>query len=71
MSDPCDIGRLVVRKQGLMDELAEVRHEIKTQTRGMTLPFAVEIDGKVVTVKAPLSYRDMPITSVIDIVKCG
>src|ERR1035438_4257767 len=44
MSVQCDIAHLAIRKQTLMRELDEVRHEIKTQCAGPDLPFAVEID---------------------------
>ena len=42
-----------------MRELDETRHEIKTQCRGIELPFAVEIDGMAVTVK-PAQYHNTP-----------
>lgn len=59
MSVQCDIAHLAIRKQALMRELDEVRHEIKTQCVGLDLPFAVEIDGMAVTVKQP-PYHDAP-----------
>jgi hypothetical protein len=59
MSVQCDIARLAIRKQALMRELDETRHEIKTQCRGIELPFAVEIDGMAVTVK-PAQYHNTP-----------
>lgn len=59
MSAQCDIARLAIKKQKLMQELNDVRHEIKTQCVGLDLPFAVEIDGMAVTVRQP-QYGDAP-----------
>jgi hypothetical protein len=65
MSVQCDIARLVVRKQQLLDDLTEVRRELKIQCRSVDLPFAAEVDGMVVTVKKPVYPGDMPQTSVV------
>lgn len=69
MSAQCDIARLAIRKQTLMRELDEVRHEIKTQCAGLELPFAVEIDGMAVTVKSVQYHDALPQTQVLPLHK--
>ncbi len=65
----CEVARLAIHKQTLMEALDAVRDQIKGHCADLNLPFTVEIDNQAVTVRKP-QYRDgIPQTHVTPLIK--